>query len=669
MQKFLRFNCEKDFVLQGVRKSRVLLCCSLLSVSLNVAGQTTSVTKVLEYVPAPGQFVNASLPKYEAGDTDESIRAKAESTMKAGSSFIGLGAYGGYVVVGFDKPIVNVPGEYDFKTAGNAYVNNAECGIIMVSQDKNGNGLPDDEWYELAGSEYNNPKTVHNYKITYYRPQYDIEIRKGETPDENYINNPASFRTETENNNIADVMWKDNLGNTGYVLRNTFHKQQSYYPMWIESDELTFSGSLLPSNAVQSGNIWQFPAYDWGYADNWSANEPDEKIGMKIDWAVDKYGNPVRLTHIDFVKVYTALNQCVGAVGETSTEFKSVIDLHPDAQVSEDKSVVLDLSEAVLDESTKVSDFIFDTETKFFDFNDLFRFSHSATDWGGGSFSWDGFICSKQQPDLNEPSDLYNPDGSVNTDVVSSWERLPQNTYAAVTGAGVNGDNTPYIFGYWDSYSDQSIISFADGMSHKVNGVYVTNAAINYISMKYGDSYGKKFGGENGTDPDFLKLTAVGKNGDTETGSVGFYLADYRSDYSCDDYIVTDWSWMDLSSLGEVSSIEFSLSSSDNGDYGMNTPTYFCLDGLSVNPQASVPSAISESEKAVSWSVYPNPALNYIRIKGDEYKKADIYTLNGALVRSVSASEQIYVGDLTTGLYYIRITDDAYTSTLKFIKQ
>ena len=82
-----------------------------------------------------------------------------------------------------------------------------------------------------------------------------------------------------------------------------------------------------------------------------------------------------------------------------------------------------------------------------------------------------------------------------------------------------------------------------------------------------------------------------------------------------------------------------------------------------------MPSAISESEKAVSWSVYPNPALNYIRIKGDEYKKADIYTLNGALVRSVSASEQIYVGDLTTGLYYIRITDDAYTSTLKFIKQ
>ncbi|WP_455496938.1 DUF4465 domain-containing protein [Coprobacter sp.] len=667
MQKILLCNLKKKNVLHGFERSKVLLCSGLLLTSLTITGQT-SVTKVLEYVPAPGQFVNASLPKYETGDTDKSIQAKIETTMKAATSFIGLGAYGGYVIVGFDKPIVNVPGEYDFKTTGNAYVNNAECGIIMVSQDKNGNGIPDDEWYELAGSEYSNPKTVHNYKITYYRPQYDIEIRNGETPDINYVNNPASFRTETENNNIADVKWEDNLGNTGYVLRNTFHKQQSYYPMWIESDELTFSGSLLPENAVKVGNIWQFPAYGWGYADNWSANDPNEKIGMKIDWAVDKYGNPVHLTHIDFVKVYTALNQYVGSVGETSTELKSIVDLHPDAQIIEDNSAILDLSGAILNESN-VSNFVFDTETECFDFNNLFRFTHTATDWGG-TFSWDGFICSKQQPDLNEPSDLYNPDGSVNANVVSSWEKLPQNTYAAVTGSGVKDDNSSYIFGYWNSYNNQSnIISFADGMSHKVKGMYVTNSAINYISMKYGDSFGKKFGGANGTDPDYLKLTAIGKNGDTETGSVDFYLADYRSEYSCDDYIITDWSWMDLSSLGEVSSIEFVLTSSDNGEWGMNTPTYFCLDGLSIDTQATIPSAIKREEKVSSWSVYPNPAKDYIRIQGNKYEKAAIYTLNGTLVRSVSKTENIYVGDLNTGLYYIRITNNTYTSTLKFIKQ
>ncbi len=31
-------------------------------------------------------------------------------------------------------------------------------------------GLPDDEWYEIAGSEYGHAKTVKNYEITYYKP-------------------------------------------------------------------------------------------------------------------------------------------------------------------------------------------------------------------------------------------------------------------------------------------------------------------------------------------------------------------------------------------------------------------------------------------------------------------------------------------------------------------
>ena len=77
---------------------------------------------------------------------------------------LGLGAFGGYVVVGFDRPIVNVPGEYDFKALGNAFTNSSEPGIVMVCQDLNKNGQPDadEPWYELAGSEYNHAETVHN---------------------------------------------------------------------------------------------------------------------------------------------------------------------------------------------------------------------------------------------------------------------------------------------------------------------------------------------------------------------------------------------------------------------------------------------------------------------------------------------------------------------------
>ena len=97
-------------------------------------------------------------------------------------TMVTLGGYGGYIVVGFDHTIVNRPGEYDFKILGNAFYANdnprpdaplggsSEPGIVMVSVDTNGNGVPDDEWYELAGSEYYKKETLKNYEITYYRP-------------------------------------------------------------------------------------------------------------------------------------------------------------------------------------------------------------------------------------------------------------------------------------------------------------------------------------------------------------------------------------------------------------------------------------------------------------------------------------------------------------------
>ena len=41
-----------------------------------------------------------------------------------------------------------------------------------------------------------------------------------------------------------------------------------------------------------------------------------------------------------------------------------------------------------------------------------------------------------------------------------------------------------------------------------------------------------------------------------------------------------EWAWVDMTDHGPVSSIDFALSSSDHGDFGMHTPAYFALDGL-----------------------------------------------------------------------------------------
>lgn len=265
-----------------------------------------TISQVFEYAPAFGQFIH-ELPPYEVGDTVEHMRKKAEKAL-VNNEVITLGGFGGYVVFGFDHTITNVAGKRDFRVLGNAFTNNAEPGIILVAYDQNKNGRPDEEeWFEIAGSEHGKPGVIANYEIIYYKPTADLDQTSGDV--EHYLR------------------WKDNQGNAGWKTKNQFHSQ-SYYPQWITADSLVFRGTLLPNNAVVGNDTtsWQLKAFEWGYADNYPNGR--EGATIDIDWAVDKNGNKVHLPGIDFVKVYTALNQEAGWLGETSTEVAGAIDLH-----------------------------------------------------------------------------------------------------------------------------------------------------------------------------------------------------------------------------------------------------------------------------------------------------------------------------------------------------
>ncbi|MDE6263055.1 MAG: cell surface protein [Muribaculaceae bacterium] len=283
------------------------------------------ISRVYEYCPAPGQFVN-EMPKYEPGDTYESILQKCEESISGTNDvMISLGAYGGYVTFGFDHTVINVAGEKDFRIWGNCFYEllqpekkggSAEPGIVMVSYDRNCNGEPDDEWYELAGSEYYSPATRHHYSITYRRPD------------------PAREIVADEDNSLDDIYyigWSDNLGQNGFLAKNIFHNQD-YFPKWVNSDEITFSGSLLANNGEDIsgyGGYYVLYSYPWGYVDN-HPNEYEDLNSFDISWAVDSAGNPVDLPGIDFVRVYTGLNQYCGWLGETSTELSRARDLHID---------------------------------------------------------------------------------------------------------------------------------------------------------------------------------------------------------------------------------------------------------------------------------------------------------------------------------------------------
>ena len=267
---------------------------------------------VFEYTPAPGQFINETKTGGFDGSqtTPEAAVAYATQRMKE-KNFVSLGGFGGYIVVGFDHSIDNT-GSYDFGIEGNSFKGSSEPGVVWVMQDENGNGKPDDTWYELKGSETGKESTIQNYSVTYYRPSEPQQ----------------------------PVKWTDSEGNSGEVdYLKAFHKQDYYYPLWIKEDSYTLTGTCLEGrNYDHSGNgtYWVNAEYDWGYTDNFSdidrlSNDNNANAGananyFKISNAIDEKGNPVDLKYIDFIKVQTGCNTKSGWLGENSTEVFGFFD-------------------------------------------------------------------------------------------------------------------------------------------------------------------------------------------------------------------------------------------------------------------------------------------------------------------------------------------------------
>ncbi|WP_447641458.1 MULTISPECIES: hypothetical protein [Chitinophagaceae] len=242
------------------------------------------VTRFFEFNPAPGQFVNTSLG-------DDSM---AKAILGSDQGLLSLGAWGGYVVYGFDHTVLDQDGP-DILVVGNALATFAEPGIVWGMRDENSNGKPDDTWYELAGSETGRDGYIRNYSVTYSRPQ------------------AAN----------GDVSWKDNQGNSGKVLVNQYHTQ-NYYPDNIKADSYTLTGTLLPSSGIDMTNpafILSIP-FAYGYCDNTVGGD-----SVDIAHAIDAQGNTVQLKGIDFIKIQTGVLANMGWLGELSTEVSAIADI------------------------------------------------------------------------------------------------------------------------------------------------------------------------------------------------------------------------------------------------------------------------------------------------------------------------------------------------------
>ncbi len=259
------------------------------------------ITAVFDYAYAPGQHA--------------SDRRSEDANLFIGQPDrdVYLGGFGGYIVAGFDHDVPNADGaDIEVYSSGA----DAEPAVVYVMCDENANGLPDDTWYELAGSEADHEATIRGYELTYYRPEEGGNVR-----------------------------WRDNQGNSGELLEgykkdpvtDTYLPTDSWWWAEADADSVTFSGTRLP-DAYYNASTTDVPywttfseLFTWGYAENVKGTDYDATTRanrLDISNAVDASGQPVHLESIRFIKVQTAVFQQAGWLNEISSEVKGARDLH-----------------------------------------------------------------------------------------------------------------------------------------------------------------------------------------------------------------------------------------------------------------------------------------------------------------------------------------------------
>ena len=138
----------------------------------------------------------------------------------------------------------------------------------------------------------------------------------------------------------------------------------------------------------------------------------------------------------------------------------------------------------------------------------------------------------------------------------------------------------PYFVAYYSNWavegpSNQVMFVDKDGnTTFEPVGVYVCNHPWPYYGCEHGDGFGSPF-----AEGDYFQLIAHGVAADGSETTTSINLVEFTNGQL---HALNDWTFFDLSSLGEVESVYFTMTSTDSGDYGMNTAAYFCMDKFQV---------------------------------------------------------------------------------------
>ncbi|MFZ9755456.1 MAG: DUF4465 domain-containing protein [Bacteroidia bacterium] len=198
---------------------------------------------------------------------------------------------------------------------------------------------------------------------------------------------------------------------------------------------------------------------------------------------------------------------------------------------------------------------------------------------------------------------------------------------------------------------------------------YIANTTYAFNSMKNGDMFAKKFGGNSGSDADSFVLEIESFMEGNSMSKQRVALADFRSSNSNEDSIMGGWNLVFLQSFLQ-DSIVFRLFSSDNGDFGINTPAFFALDRILVGRTESV----EQLPTLADLSAFPNPSFGAIELRSswpiDGVQVQDVQgRVMAADVQSLGLGRAKVSMHAAPGVYTLRVQSGAQTKSLRWICQ
>jgi len=294
--------------------------------------QSHFASVVVDFSPAPGQFVNEPLFNDPIKALDAPVGGGTYNPNN--SKLVSLGGFGGSITLTFDHTVMDDatnPFGLDAIVFGNAtWVGGdpnrhwAECGVIEISRDVNDNGQADEPWYLIPGTHIIDPtgqRETQTWDDNTGNPDYPPSNPNWIPPGCSGTWMTVGCRLPSD---VFDVTVLENPNGLGATEEGIFG-YGDFNPVLILGDMNV--DNTVDDPEINPEHFYTVPddPFEVGITPGSGGGD-----AFDIAWAIDAVtGEPAELDGFDFIRITNGVNFVTPLFGEISTEIGAVADVLP----------------------------------------------------------------------------------------------------------------------------------------------------------------------------------------------------------------------------------------------------------------------------------------------------------------------------------------------------